>query len=97
MKAGEVVVLDKAYVDFKHLKTLSNKSTHKIDALKKQVSLYSIAPQKHSFHKKWDGCEKKRFFGEKTPDWIPALLRHQHEKRRTLVKYECSFILTNVN
>ncbi len=29
MKAGEVVVFDKAYVDFKHLKTLSNKSTHK--------------------------------------------------------------------
>ncbi len=29
MKAGEVVVFDKAYIDFKHLKTLSNKSTHK--------------------------------------------------------------------
>lgn len=58
---GEVVVFDKAYVDFKHLKTLSNKSTHKKDALKKQVSLYSIAPQKHSFHKKWDGCEKTVF------------------------------------
>ncbi len=29
MKAGEVVVFDKAYVDLKHLNTLSNKSTHK--------------------------------------------------------------------
>ena len=35
MKAGEVVVFDKAYIDFKHLKTLSNKSTHKKRCLEK--------------------------------------------------------------
>ncbi len=75
MKAGEVVVFDKAYVDFKHLKTLSNKSTHKKRCLEKTgLLVLSIAPQKHSFHKKKDGCEKERFFGEKTPEWIPALL-----------------------
>lgn len=91
MKAGEVVVFDKAYVDFKHLKTLSNKSTHKKDALKKQVSLYSIAPPKHSFHKNMGRC-----FGEKRRSGFRHYC-HQHEKRRTLVKYECSFILTNVN
>lgn len=53
MKAGEVVVFDKAYVDFKHLNTLSNKSTHKKRCLEKTgLLVLSIAPQKHSFHKK---------------------------------------------
>ena len=62
MKAGEVVVLDKAYVDFKHLKTLSNKSTHKKRCLEKTgLLVLSIAPQNTHSIKKWDGCEKTVF------------------------------------
>ena len=66
MKAGEVVVLDKAYVDFKHLKTLSNKSTHKkIDALKKQVSLYSQSHPKITHFIKNGTAVKKNGFSAK--------------------------------
>ena len=61
MKAGEVVVFDKAYVDFKHLKTLSNKSTHKKDALKKQVPCTQSHPKNTHFIKNGTAVKKTVF------------------------------------
>ena len=92
MKAGEIVVFDKAYVDFKHLKVLNARDVSWVTRTKDNM-LYEVMGQ-HAAEKREPHDTIKRVSSSSEPEVATAgVMGQQLPRKRQYVRKKCKVLL----